>query len=128
MVTDITNGVRVSVQTQYMPRYSYPERSIFYFSYKIKIENNSHYTVQLLRRHWFIFDSDNSIKQVEGEGVVGEQPVLKPGDYHEYVSGSHLSTEIGKMWGTYLMVREADGEKFLVKIPSFTLIASYRLN
>ncbi|MCS6823767.1 MAG: Co2+/Mg2+ efflux protein ApaG [Cytophagaceae bacterium] len=128
MVTDITNGVKVSVRTSYQPRYSYPENSSYYFSYTITIENLSVYTVQLLRRHWFIYDSNSTIRQVEGEGVVGLQPILNPGDLYEYTSGCNLSTEIGKMWGTYLVQRQADGEHFLVNIPAFTLIATHRLN
>ncbi len=128
MVTEVTNGVKVSVVTAYQPDYSSPAQSHFVFNYKIMIENNSDYTVQLLRRHWFIYDSNGDERQVEGEGVVGQQPVLEPGESHEYVSGCNLNTEIGKMQGTYLMERIIDGEQFKVNIPAFSMMVPYKLN
>jgi ApaG protein len=128
MVTQITDGVRVSVQTEYQPDYSSPRQAHYVFAYKVTIENASAHTVQLLRRHWYICDSNGIVKEVEGEGVVGQQPVLEPGDMHEYVSGCNLKTDIGKMKGTYLMERVVDGKKMQVIIPEFTLIAPYRLN
>ncbi len=83
--------------------------------------------VQLLSRRWQIFDSNNVMRKVEGEGVIGEQPVIAPGKSHEYVSWCPLETEIGRMHGTYLMESE-DGERFRVRIPDFDLIATYRMN
>ncbi|HWZ21507.1 MAG TPA: Co2+/Mg2+ efflux protein ApaG [Cytophagaceae bacterium] len=128
MVTEITNGIKVSVITAYQPEYSSPGQSHYVFNYRIYIENHSEYTIQLLRRHWFIYDSNGSERQVEGEGVVGQKPVIEPGDSYEYISGCNLNTEIGKMLGTYEMQRTVDENKFSVRIPAFNMIVPYRLN
>ncbi|MCJ8211766.1 Co2+/Mg2+ efflux protein ApaG [Mucilaginibacter sp. RS28] len=128
MVTTITDGVRVSVETQYQPEYSNPAGDHYMFAYKINIENLSNYTVQLLRRRWDIFDSNGTHREVEGEGVVGEQPVIEPGQSHEYVSGCNLKTDMGIMKGAYQMVRTMDNSVFNVEIPEFYMIAPYRLN
>lgn len=98
------------------------------FAYRITIENLSDYTIQLVRRHWNIYDSIGSNKQVDGEGVVGEQPVLAPGDVHQYMSGCNLKSDMGFMEGYYEMIRELDNSIFHVHIPRFQLIADYRLN
>jgi ApaG protein len=128
MTTQITEGIKVSVITQYQQDYSSPQQSHFVFNYRIVIENNSPYTIQLLRRHWLIYDSNGYIKEVEGEGVVGKKPILEPSERHQYVSGCNLRTGIGKMEGTYLMERMIDGKVFEVDIPEFTLIVPYLLN
>lgn len=128
MVTQITDGVKVSVQTEYHPDYSSPKQSHYAFTYKVRIENGSAYTVQLLSRHWFIYDSCGIITEVKGDGVIGKQPILEPGDVHEYVSGCNIKSDIGKMKGTYTMERVMDGKKFSVIIPEFKLIVPYRLN
>lgn len=128
MVTQITQGVKVSVQTDYQSSFSSPLQFHFVFTYKIRIENNSSDVVQLLRRQWFIFDSDGSIKEVEGEGVVGNKPILNPGEVHEYVSGCNLKTEFGKMHGTYLFKNVETEDPFLVSIPEFNLVVPYKLN
>ena len=128
MDTTTTQGVKVTVTTNYLPDYSSPGQQHFVFAYKINIENNSEFTVKLLRRHWFIHDSHGVVRVVEGEGVVGQQPVLEPGESHEYVSGCNLKTGIGKMRGTYLMERLVDGKQFEVVIPEFILIVPYKLN
>jgi ApaG protein len=128
MVTEITEGVKVSVETEYQPDYSSPNQFHYVFTYRIIIENNSDHTVQLLRRHWHIHDANNIIREVEGEGVVGQQPVLEPGQSHEYVSGCNLKSGIGKMHGTYLMEKIVDGKQFKVAIPEFTMIVPYKLN
>ncbi len=128
MTTEITEGVKVTVLTEFQPEYSSPAQAHYVFTYKISIENCSEYTVQLLRRHWFIYDANGSLREVEGEGVVGQQPVLEPGETHEYISGCNLKTGIGKMKGTYLMERVVDGKQFKVRIPEFTMIVPYRLN
>lgn len=128
MITETTNGVKISVEVQYQPGYSSPVQYHYVFTYKIKIENNSEYTVQLLKRKWDIFDSNGSIKEVEGDGVVGQQPILEPGDLHEYVSGCNLKTDIGKMKGTYLFERQMDGQIFEVIIPQFVMFTPWRLN
>ncbi|GAA4296775.1 Co2+/Mg2+ efflux protein ApaG [Nibribacter koreensis] len=128
MDTKTNQGVNVVVTTNYLPDYSSPAQQHFVFAYKITIENNSEFTVKLLRRHWHIFDSNNEIREVEGEGVVGQQPVLEPGESHQYVSGCNLKTGIGKMAGTFLMERLVDGRQFYATIPEFTLIVPYKLN
>jgi ApaG protein len=128
MVSEVTQGVKVSVETEYQPEYSSPGQMHFVFTYRITIENNSQYTVQLLRRQWYIHDANNTNREVEGEGVVGQQPVLEAGQSHTYVSGCNLKSGIGKMFGNYLMERVLDGKKFRVKIPEFTMIAPFKLN
>ena len=128
MDTKTTEGVKVSVTTNYLPDYSSPVQQHYVFAYKISIENNSEFTVKLLRRHWYIHDATGVVREVEGEGVVGQQPVLEPGESHEYVSGCNLKTSLGKMRGTYLMERMVDGKKFEATIPEFTLIVPYKLN
>ncbi|SFC01443.1 ApaG protein [Parapedobacter composti] len=128
MATQITDGVKVSVETVYQPEYSNPENEHYMFAYRITIENLGDYSVQLLRRHWYIFDSNGTRREVEGEGVVGQQPVIEPGEQHEYVSGCNLKSDMGTMKGSYQMLREFDGYIFEVEIPKFDLIAPHRLN
>jgi ApaG protein len=128
MVNTITEGVRVSVETIYQPEYSNPANDHFMFAYKINIENVGSTAVQLLRRHWTIFDSNGTKREVEGEGVVGVQPIIEPGQSHEYVSGCNLKTDTGSMKGTYQMLRLVDDVLFDVTIPEFYLIAPYKLN
>ncbi|SFF93356.1 Co2+/Mg2+ efflux protein ApaG [Pontibacter chinhatensis] len=128
MDTKTTEGVKITVTTNYLPDYSSPVQQHFVFAYRIKIENRSEFTVKLLRRHWYIHDSTGQMREVEGEGVVGQQPTLEPGEIHEYVSGCNLKTGIGKMRGTYLMERLVDGRHFDVTIPEFTLVVPYKLN
>jgi ApaG protein len=128
MVSAITQGVKVSVQTEFQPQYSNPFQAHFVFAYHVRIENDSDYTVKLMRRHWYIYDANGQIREVEGEGVVGQQPTLEPGQCYEYSSGSNLNTSLGKMAGTYEMERIFDGKIFKVIIPDFTLIAPFRMN
>ena len=124
----ITDGVKVSVETIYQPEYSNPANEHFMFAYKITIENVGNTTVQLMRRHWHIFDSNGTQREVEGEGVVGLQPIIQPGQSHEYVSGCNLKTDMGSMKGEYQMMRLVDEALFDVAIPEFYLIAPYKLN
>ena len=128
MVTEITQGIRVTVETEYQPSYSSPSQYHYVFTYRITIENQSENTIQLLRRHWYISDAGYSPREVEGEGVVGQQPVLEPGQSHQYVSGCNLKSGIGKMTGTYLMERVVDGARLVVNIPEFVMVAPIRLN
>src|ERR1700750_3371468 len=128
MVTTITDGVKVSVETIYQPEYSNPANDHFMFAYKVKIENMSTYAVRLLARHWYIFDSNGAKREVEGEGVVGQQPVIEPGSSHEYVSGCNLKTDMGSMKGESEMVRLLDWPYFNVQISEFYLIPPYRMN
>ncbi|MBX2945014.1 MAG: Co2+/Mg2+ efflux protein ApaG [Cyclobacteriaceae bacterium] len=128
MVTEITQGIRVTVETEYQPAYSSPSQYHYVFTYKITIENQSENTIQLLRRHWYIVDAGYAPREVEGEGVVGQQPILEPGQSHQYVSGCNLKSGIGKMTGTYLMERIVDGTQLNIIIPEFVMIAPIRLN
>ncbi|MFC3561346.1 Co2+/Mg2+ efflux protein ApaG [Pedobacter jamesrossensis] len=128
MATAITDGVKVSVETIYQPEYSNPANEHFMFAYRVEISNLSDYPVQLMRRQWSIFDSNSSRREVEGEGVVGLQPVIAPGESHVYVSGCNLKTDMGSMQGKYLMKRLVDDAEFDVDIPEFQLIAPYKLN
>ena len=128
MIAEVTQGVKVSVETEYQPAYSNPSQMHFVFTYRITIENQSGFTVQLLRRHWHIKDAGFEQREVEGDGVVGQQPRLEPGQAHQYVSGCNLKSGLGKMEGTYLMERIMDGSRFKVTIPAFTLVAPMRLN
>ena len=128
MVTKVTSGVKVSVETFYQPQHSDPRMNQFVFAYRITIENNSDYTVQLKRRHWIIIDADGQQREVEGEGVVGEQPMLIPGEIYKYVSGCNLKCEMGKMHGTYEMERTDNERRFKVRIPEFVMESEARLN
>lgn len=128
MVTEITKGVKVTVETEYQPSYSSPSQYHYVFTYRITIENGSEFTIQLKRRKWHIHDAGFMPREVEGEGVVGQQPVLEPGESHSYVSGCNLKSGIGKMAGSYLMERIVDGTTFPVNIPEFSMVAPMRLN
>lgn len=128
MITEVTEGIKVTVRTEYKSEYSRPAQHHHVFTYHVTIENNSNYAVRLMRRHWEIYDSNGTTMQVDGEGVIGEQPVIAPGMVHRYASGCHLKTGIGKMSGYYTMERLTDGKEFPVTIPEFTLIAPYMNN
>lgn len=128
MLTSLTNGITVRVTTQYLPQHSNPRAHRYLFGYHITIENGSLDTVQLLRRHWFITDGMGQVREVEGEGVVGEQPILTPGEEFGYNSYCDLTTEIGKMSGYYIMLREEDGVQFEAEIPEFKLVSTSVLN
>ena len=128
MVTAVTKGIKVSVETEYQPEYSSPSQHHYVFTYRITIENGSSHTIQLLRRKWYIHDTNTSVRIVEGEGVVGQQPIIEPGDQHQYISGCNLKSGIGKMHGSYEMERQIDGRKFQVNIPEFHMIFPYKLN
>lgn len=128
MVTGITKGVKVSIETEYQPEYSSPSQYHYVFTYRITIENRSDHTLKLIRRHWHIVDLGYRKREVEGEGVVGQQPELEPGQVHQYVSGCNLKSGIGKMYGTYLMEKIVDGSHLKVEIPEFKMIAPFRQN
>jgi ApaG protein len=122
-----TDGVTVRVSVSYLPEQSEPERGRWFWAYHIRLENEGDETVQLLTRHWTITDGRGARHTVEGEGVVGEQPVIEPGASFDYVSGCPLATPSGAMHGNYRMVRE-DGAIFDVEIPRFSLFAPAVLN
>jgi ApaG protein len=128
METLITNGIKISVEHQFEPQHSNPLHNKFLFSYHITIENLSEHTVQLLSRHWHIFDSIGIKREVIGDGVIGQQPVLQPGQVHEYSSWCPLTTTLGKMYGHYIMKRLHDYVEFEVEIPPFELTAPIQLN
>jgi ApaG protein len=128
MITSITKDVRISVETEYQPGYSSPAQFHYVFTYKITIENLGESTIQLRRRHWYIHDAARDLREVEGEGVVGQQPILEPGQSHVYVSGCNLKSGIGKMYGSYQMERIIDGKPFEVRIPEFIMVAPFKQN
>jgi ApaG protein len=128
MSSTTTQGVEVSVETYYQPDYSNPLSGEFMFAYRITIDNHNNFSVKLHRRHWHIFDSNGEYREVEGEGVVGVQPILQPGDRYQYVSGCNLRSEMGRMSGTYQM-ENVDTKKFFdVDIPAFEMIVPFKHN
>ena len=128
MVSKISEGVEISVETFYQSDYSNPLNNEYMFAYRITISNHNNFTIKLLRRQWFIFDSNGEHREVEGEGVVGVQPVLKPGDNYSYMSGCNLRTEMGKMHGSYQMENENNKQPFAVNIPAFEMIVPTKMN
>jgi ApaG protein len=112
--------VQIVAQVKYLAEQSDEADNRFVFSYTITLTNNGESTVQLISRHWVITDANNQVQEVRGQGVVGEQPVLKPGQSFGYTSGTVLSTPVGTMTGSYQMVAE-DGTKFDAPIPQFVL-------
>lgn len=128
MISKISEGVEISVETFYQPDYSNPLSAEFMFAYRIAIENHNSFPVKLHRRHWHIFDSNGSNREVEGEGVVGIQPTINPGERYQYVSGCNLRTEMGKMFGTYQMENLNSKKIFEVNIPAFEMIVPFKNN
>ena len=116
------------VETFYQPAQSNPLNSEYLFAYRITIENLTIYPVKLISRHWHILDSNGTHREVEGEGVVGEQPVLNPGDSYQYTSGANLHSEIGKMYGSYQMENIFNKKKLTITIPEFKLVVPAKLN
>jgi ApaG protein len=112
--------VSVRAVARFLPEQSSPEGNQFVFAYRVTIRNTGSITVQLVSRHWIITDAANKVQEVRGLGVIGEQPTLKPGESHEYSSGSSLATPVGTMRGSYQMLAE-DGTKFEAPIPEFVL-------
>jgi ApaG protein len=116
----ITKGIAVSVLPTYLEAQSSPDSSQYFWAYRVIIENQSQETVQLLSRHWMITNARGDLSEVKGPGVVGEQPVLKPGESFEYTSGVPLNTASGMMGGAYQITSES-GEQFDIEIPTFSL-------
>ena len=112
--------ITVTAQPQYVAEQSAPDAERYVFAYTITFENVGTVTAQLISRHWFITDSNSRVQEVRGLGVVGEQPLLQPGEKFEYTSGCQLETPVGTMRGTYQLVAE-DGTAFEAEIPEFTL-------
>jgi ApaG protein len=128
MVSKVSEGIEISVETFYQPDYSNPLQSEFMFAYRISIENKNSFPVKLHRRKWQIFDSNGQNREVEGEGVVGVQPTLNPGEKYQYVSGCNLRTEMGRMAGTYQMENLNSKKIFDVIIPSFEMVVPFKNN
>lgn len=124
----ITNGIEIMVQTHYYAQQSSPKEGHYFFVYEISITNKSDFTVQLLSRHWDIVDAFGKTRMVEGEGVIGETPVLEPGELFVYNSGCDFTTEIGKMSGYYVMRKLIDNSDFKVTIPEFLMVLPAKNN
>ncbi len=123
----ITAGIRVRVEAEYSEAQSRPQSNQWFFLYTITITNESERAVQLLTRHWIITDATQNVEEVRGPGVVGEQPVLRPGESFEYTSGCPLPTPFGAMEGSYQMVAEG-GDPFDVAIDRFLLMEPNSIN
>ena len=124
MYEKMTRDIQVSVRPFYLEDQSAPDEDHFVWAYKVNIANRGDETVQLLARHWRISDKHGRLQEVDGPGVVGEQPVLKPGESFEYTSGCPLGTPSGIMVGSYDMTT-SDGERFSIDIPAFSLDSPY---
>jgi ApaG protein len=128
MTKTLTHGIEISVECKFWPEQSSPKDNLYFFIYYITIENKSTETVQLIKRHWDIFDSINEKRMVDGIGVVGETPIIEPGEKYEYNSGCNLVSEVGFMKGYYTMKKLKDGTEVDVEIPQFNLIVPAKLN
>ncbi|MBU3069062.1 Co2+/Mg2+ efflux protein ApaG [Aestuariicella sp. G3-2] len=126
-MTEERDSIRIHIKTRYLPEQSQPQQKKFVFAYTITIANEGEETAQLISRHWKITDANGEIQEVAGVGVVGEQPVLAPGEEYTYTSGSVLETETGTMEGSYQM-RADSGDLFDVPIPAFALVPPHRLH
>ena len=120
-------NIEVSVESTNVAEHSEPEEDRFVFAYTITLVNRGSVSAQLLSRHWVITDADSQVEEVRGDGVVGEQPVLKPGEGFRYTSGAVIETPVGTMQGSYQMVA-ADGQQFDAAIPEFVLSAPRTLH
>jgi ApaG protein len=123
-----TRGVRVQVESLYVPERSSPRDQSYFFAYHVRISNVGTETVQVLSREWTITDADGEVERVSGPGVVGEQPVLGPGRTFEYTSFCPLKTSVGAMQGSYHMIVTGEGEKFEATIAPFTLAVPNAVN
>jgi ApaG protein len=121
------NRVEVSVKTRFDPERSNPAESFYFYIYTITIRNTGALPCQLLSRHWIITDATGHVEEVRGPGVVGQQPVLQPGQSHTYTSGCPLHTPVGSMRGSYQMI-DSEGRHFDAEIPAFTLAQKYDIN
>ncbi len=128
MPSQTTERIKVHVQSRYEAEISVPSKFKFVHSYEITIENQGFHPVQLLSRHWIITDANNIIREVKGEGVIGQQPILEPQEIHQYQSWSPIPTSVGKMKGSYLMKNLDTESLFEVFVPEFQLIADFKLN
>ena len=123
-----TNGITIGVESFYQKKHSNPRENRFIHSYQVTISNEKDSTVQLVARHWYIVNGAGKVREVSGEGVIGKQPTLAPGDSHRYVSWAPITTNIGKMYGYYTFRDTKSNEMFLVNIPEFKLVSPGVLN
>ena len=128
MVQQVTEGISIMVESFYQPNQSNPLNSEYLFAYRITIENLTLFPVKLLSRHWYIIDSNGTRREVQGEGVVGRQPQIEPGNSYQYTSAAGLKSDIGKMYGTYLIENLFNKKKFTVMIPEFQLVVPAKMN
>jgi ApaG protein len=128
MKTLTTSGVQISVNTFFRSDLSEINASQFFFNYTVQIENRNDYSVQLISRDWYIFDSLMEARFITGLGVIGEQPILEPGESYTYTSGCDLNSEIGQMKGFYTFKKLNDESTFQVNVPDFTLECNFKLN
>jgi ApaG protein len=124
----LQDGIRIFPEPQYQPDQSNPLKQDFVYAYRITIENLHSFPVKLLRRHWYIYESHGTLREVEGEGVVGVQPVILPGQSYQYISACRLSTDVGMMKGNYLLENVLNKKQFFVEIPAFKLVFPAKLN
>ena len=117
---DPSTQIKIDIETRFLPQQSDPESHRFVFSYNITITNHYTQAVQLLSRRWVVTDGNEHVQEIEGEGVVGEQPLIQPNASYQYTSGTVLATRVGSMFGHYTM-ETAEGERFNASIPAFTL-------
>lgn len=120
MTDNCINDIKITIESNYMPEQSLPEMGRYIFAYTITIANTGTVAARLLRRHWIITDANNKVQEVHGDGVVGEQPHLQPGEIYRYSSGAMLDTPVGCMQGNYDMITD-DGVEFEAIIPLFSL-------
>ena len=123
----MTYSIEVEAKPTYIPAQSDPEQNRYVFSYTITIRNTGDVAARLMARHWIITNANNEVQEVRGEGVVGDQPHLKPGEGYQYTSGSIMETPVGSMRGSYQMLAD-DGTEFDAEIPTFTLAVPGSLN
>ena len=128
MVQKVSHDVNIVVETFYQQAQSRPLHSEYLFAYRITIENLGAVPVKLLRRHWHIIDSSGDVREVEGEGVVGQQPSIAPGETYQYISSCNLNSDMGKMYGSYLMEDLFSKKTMRIDIPEFQLIAPFKYN
>lgn len=120
MTEDSTYTIEVQVQSRFVPAESKPQANYFVFAYTVRLRNAGSMPAQLVARHWMITDANGKVREVSGDGVIGEQPWIRPGDGFEYTSGAVLETPVGTMRGSYQMLAD-DGTRFEARIPTFTL-------
>ncbi|MBL4712860.1 MAG: Co2+/Mg2+ efflux protein ApaG [Gammaproteobacteria bacterium] len=127
MADNSMNKIDIKVQPAYIAEQSDPKNNLFVFSYTVTIQNNGSIPAKLLTRHWVITDGDGQVQEIKGDGVIGEQPHLQPGEGFQYTSGTFMNTPYGTMEGSYQMISDS-GEKFDAEIPTFQLAAPNTLH